>query len=216
MEGVIDPEALQQDEMSPDAYALAEVVKQLSPLLNESFELYSDVRRKLVDQCMRKPKLTFTSSVVADCAPSDEPHNTADYEKIRQAMIVLKSQLRQLEAERKGSIQAAANALAQYKSENEALYKQLSEYRMKEAMETDSSTYSTHSSMSSASVTPRTVPSARRGSRIADSPVTPKRRTPAKEGAIESSFKRRTPTPSTDKKVTFTPRPEGKGAILDD
>ena len=212
---MIDPEALEQDEMSPDAYALAEVIKQLSPLLSESFELYSDVRRKLVDQYLQKPKLEFTSSVLADCPPSGGAPS-GDYDNIRQALVVLKARLQQLEVERKGSIAAAGNALAQYKSENERLYKQLSEYRMKEAMETDTSTYSASGSFASASVTPRSVPSARRGSRLADSPVTPKRRTPATEEKIESSFKRRTLTPSVGKRVTFTPRSEAKSAILDD
>ena len=217
---MIDPEALEQDEMSPDAYALAEVIKQLSPLLSESFDLYSDVRRKLVDQYLHKPKLEFTSSVLADCPPTGIAPSAAtpsgDYDKIRQALVVLKAQLQQLEVERKGSIAAAGNALAQYKSENERLYKQLSEYRMKEAMETDTTTYSASGSFASASVTPRSVPSARRGSRLADSPVTPKRRTPATEEKIESSFKRRALTPSVGKRVTFTPRSEAKSAILDD
>lgn len=130
-------EAPQPDEMSPDAYALAEVIKEISPLLQGSLDMYSDMRQKLVDRFLKKSKLSFETSTIADIPPDIRSYDS-NYDKVSQALTLLKAQLRQLEVERKGSIAASANALEQYKSENERLYQKLSEYRMKEAMETDS------------------------------------------------------------------------------
>ena len=130
-------EAPQPDEMSPDAYALAEVIKEISPLLQGSLDMYSDMRQKLVDRLLNKSKLSFETSTIADIPPDIRSYDS-NFDKVSQALTLLKAQLRQLEVERKGSIAASANALEQYKSENERLYQKLSEYRMKEAMETDS------------------------------------------------------------------------------
>ena len=130
-------EAPQPDEMSPDAYALAEVIKEISPLLQGSLDMYSNMRQKLVDRCLNKSKLSFETSTIADIPPDIRSYDS-NFDKVSQALTLLKAQLRQLEVERKGSIAASANALEQYKSENERLYQKLSEYRMKEAMETDS------------------------------------------------------------------------------
>lgn len=130
-------EAPQPDEMSPDAYALAEVIKEISPLLQGSLDMYSDMRQKLVDRFLNKSKLSFETSTIADIPPDIRSYDS-NFDKVSQALALLKAQLRQLEVERKGSIAASANALEQYKSENERLYQKLSEYRMKEAMETDS------------------------------------------------------------------------------
>ena len=190
MAGVIDLEALDQDEMSPDAYALAEVIKQLSPLLQESFDLYSDVRKKLVAQFVKKPQLSFESTVVADVAPSDSVPIQPDgnFDKLRQAMIALKAHLQQLEGERKGSIAAAASALAQYKAENERLYQQLAAYRMKEAMESDTTTEYSQSPASSAT----SISGTRRGaSEMPISPAykssraTPRKATPSRSSAMK-------------------------------
>ena len=191
MAGVIDLEALNQDEMSPDAYALAEVIKQLSPLLQESFDLYSDVRKKLVAQFVKKPQLSFESTVVADVAPTDNVSIQPDgnFDKLRKAMIALKSHLQQLEGERKGSIAAAANALAQYKAENERLYQQLAAYRMKEAMESDTTTEYSQSPASSAT---SSISGTRRGaSEIPISPAykssraTPRKGTPSRSSVMK-------------------------------
>lgn len=212
MQAVIDEEALQQDELNPDVYVLSEMLKEMSPLLEKTFGMYSDVRKHLVDQSLRKPKLSLVSNTIANIEPqevSEMEENSDFYEQVKQFVIKVSAQLKQLSEERAGATEATNNAITQLQSENKHLSEELSRYRKKEIVTNDESV-----SYSSGPVTPRSI--SKFGSRIADSPVSPKASppeynpvsivSPARKGKkslmkSEDEFKR---------KVTFSPRPDDK------
>lgn len=215
MRGVIDEEALQQDELHPDVFVLTEMLKEMSPLLEKSFGMYSDVRKHLVDQSLHKPKLSFSSTTIADIEPqemSDVGEDSDFYEQVMNFVIKVSAQLKQLAAERAGATEASNNAIAQLRSENKHLSEQLSRYRKREFLTSDEGV-----SYSSGPITPRSV--SKSGSRIVDSPESPKVSSspPFSPVSIVSPARRSQRTlagkaemDESMKKVTFSPRPDGK------
>jgi len=133
MEAVIDPEALGQDDMSPDAFALAQVTDELSRLMGTSMDLYSDCRRRLVDRHLQRPALSLSSAVLADVEPNDRDDD--DYiARVRAQMVIVQARLAQMARERAGANEAAASAIAQLRSENGRLGDQLARYRLRDPL----------------------------------------------------------------------------------
>lgn len=137
---MIDPEALAQDDFDPDTYVLQATVKELAPFLDEVFELYSDARKKLVEQSSRKPVLSFSSSVLVDVEPYDVSSfddNSDFYEQVKEYVVKVAAHLKQLSVEREGAKAAAESAITQLRSENSRLLNELSRYRSQERSSSD-------------------------------------------------------------------------------
>jgi hypothetical protein len=120
-----DADGLDAGDLDLNAYALLEVVKQMTPLLDEHVDLYSDLRRRLVERSPRKRQLSLTSCTVADIAP----HEVADPLRIKAMLGVLAQLLHQHQTERVGVNKTAHDAIQQLQTENRRLYDQISRER---------------------------------------------------------------------------------------
>jgi hypothetical protein len=118
-------ESSDSGELDPNASALFEVVKQMTPLLNDYVDLYSDLRRRLVEQSTQIAPLSLTSCTVADVAPQE----VIDPLRIRALLGGLAQLLHQHQVEREGVNKTAHDAIQQLQTENHRLYDQLSRER---------------------------------------------------------------------------------------
>ena len=155
---IIDEEAASQTELSPDAYALSEVIKQLLPLLNGSCELYSDLRQRFVEQKLKQNHLSFHSEVIADFEPNSSGTNFGNMDKLKASLVRMAAHLRQVKTENTNAEFQHAQAIKQLQNENESLRSELSS--MRQAQFVGSSSLSSPERASSSQVTfitPRTI-----------------------------------------------------------
>jgi hypothetical protein len=132
-----DSDPTESSELDPDAYALAEAINQITALLQDHVELYSDLRRQFVEHTLRKSVLSFHSDVIiareADYHTSSvAPENVIDSRRLREQLGMIAQLLRQLSAERAGAIRSSQEAIAQLQSENARLHEELTQYRQRE------------------------------------------------------------------------------------
>lgn len=93
---IIDQEAANQNELNPDAYVLSEVIKQILPLLNETCELYSDLRQRFVEHRIRQSNFAIQSQVILDVKPDNKPiQNDQIDPNLKKALAMIAARLNQ-------------------------------------------------------------------------------------------------------------------------
>jgi hypothetical protein len=97
----------------------------MTPLLEQHVDLYSDLRRRFVEQGRRKQQLSLTSCTLADI----EPQDVIDPLRVKAMLGVLAQLLRQQQAEQAGANRTAQDAIQQLRTENRRLYDQISRER---------------------------------------------------------------------------------------
>lgn len=159
---LIDEEAANQTELTPDAYALSEVIKQLLPLLNGSCELYSDLRQRFVEQKLRQNHFSIQSQVIADFEPNASEVNSDYMNKLKEALARTAAHLRQLKTENVNTEIQKQETMKQLQSENENLRNELSNARRAQFVGSSSLSSPERASSSqvtfqSTIITPRTI-----------------------------------------------------------
>lgn len=154
---IIDEEAASQTELSPDAYALSEVIKQLLPLLNGSCSLYSDLRQRFVEQKLKQNHFAFQSEVIADFEPNASEANLRNNDKLKISLARMAAHLRQLNAETKAAEIQRSELTNQLRRENDDLRRELSIIRQAEYVGSSASSPERASSSQVTFITPRTI-----------------------------------------------------------
>lgn len=168
---IIDEEAASQSELSPDAYALSEVIKQLLPLLNGSCELYSDLRQRFVEQKLKQFHFSIHSEVIADVEPNSSQFNFGNMDKLKESLIKIAVQLKQFKVENANAKIQQDLAVKQLQNENQSLREELSSLR--QAQFVGSSSFSSPEKASSSQVTFQSMVITPRMTRIDQSPQSP-------------------------------------------
>lgn len=168
---IIDEEAANQSELSPDAYALSEVIKQLLPLLNGSCELYSDLRQRFVEQKLKQFHFSIHSEVIADVEPNSSQFNFGNMDKLKESLIKIAVQLKQFKVENANAKIQQDLAVKQLQNENQSLREELSSLR--QAQFVGSSSFSSPEKASSSQVTFQSMVITPRMTRIDQSPQSP-------------------------------------------
>lgn len=168
---IIDEEAASQSELSPDAYALSEVIKQLLPLLNGSCELYSDLRQRFVEQKLKQFHFSIHSEVIADVEPNSSQFNFGNKDKLKESLIKIAVQLKQFKVENANAKIQQDLAVKQLQNENQSLREELSSLR--QAQFVGSSSFSSPEKASSSQVTFQSMVITPRMTRIDQSPQSP-------------------------------------------
>jgi hypothetical protein len=126
-----DSDTGEPDDLDPDAHALAEAIRQITPLLTDHVELYSDLRRRFVDRALHQPVLSFQSDVILEYEGGAEPH-ADDSQNFRQQLAFIAQLLQQFTTERAAALNATQETIDQLKAENRFLSEELSRYRQQE------------------------------------------------------------------------------------
>jgi hypothetical protein len=124
-----DSSGSEAGDLDPDACVLAEAIRQITPLLTDHVELYTDLRRRFVDRALHHPVLSFQSDVVLEHGHEERADNS---ENFRQQLAVIAQLLQQFAAERAAALKATQETIDQLQSENRFLAEELSRYRQRE------------------------------------------------------------------------------------
>ena len=122
LSSMISSDLLNSSELSPDAYALAEVIKELLPLFKENVELYSDMRKKLVSHYLKQPALKIEESFSFELSDKKIEETKPNNQKLKGQLLKLAKQLYQLN-------QQTAETKAQTDKTVEQLNKEISDLK---------------------------------------------------------------------------------------
>jgi hypothetical protein len=122
-------------DLDPDAYALAEAIKQITPLLADHAELYCDLRRRFVGRALGRRVLSFHSDVVLEHRGAAPPPAEEAAQAFRRQLAVIAQLLQQFATERAAALKATQETIDQLQSENHFLSEELSRYRQRELEE---------------------------------------------------------------------------------
>jgi hypothetical protein len=208
-----DQELLSEEEADPDAMTLIEVVNLLRPLLRDHVDLYSEMRRLLIQQQRARPVLSLQTEVLADVAPSDTPSTPGfDPTKIAEFLATFRSRLRQMQFEQKAASETNSETVSRLEAENDHLHAALLEARRGERSssspeESDATPQPTESG-SPASAAPKSIiQPAYRSSRV--SPATRDNKSESSSPGARQTPTRLTPSsPWSSKRVKFPPGSE--------
>jgi hypothetical protein len=127
----IQSRGIDENGLDINAYALSEVIKEITPLLQEHIEIYADLRRRFTDMAVRKPNLSFSACKVAefdDLRPQERPLESINVQQLTMQLGVIGQLLHQLQFEREGAIKSSQEAMQALQAENHRLRSELSNY----------------------------------------------------------------------------------------
>jgi hypothetical protein len=119
------------EEFGPDAHVLTGAIEQITHLLRQHVDAYSDLQRYLTPVRFRSHTMAIRTDVIHENQPR-EPSRSGPPMQIKEQLGMVAQLLKQLSAERAGAIQASQEAIAQLQAENDRLHTELTEYRRRE------------------------------------------------------------------------------------
>jgi regulator of replication initiation timing len=114
-----------ESELDLDVCALSEVIKEITPLLQEHVGLYADLRRQFFELTVRKPDLSFAACKIAEF----DGQESVNLQQLTMQLGLIGQLLRQLQFEREGAIKSSQEAIQALQAENDRLRSELSNYR---------------------------------------------------------------------------------------
>ncbi|KAH0791316.1 hypothetical protein GPJ56_004784 [Histomonas meleagridis] len=127
----LSSDILNTSDLSPDAYALAKVIQELLPLFKENAELYSDMRKKLVNHYLNQPSLEIEKSFsfeLTDKIAEETPK--PDNSKLKDQLLKLAKQLSQFNQQSIETKAQTEKTIEQLDKEISDLKDQVKNYQM--------------------------------------------------------------------------------------
>ena len=118
----------EENEISENEFVLKSIIPELLELLSNQTELYSDTRKKLVENQIKKHNYTLNTNILIDIPPSLDGFAI---DRLRKLIQTVSSRLKQVQNERENANVQVEKMKEQLINENNYLKDELSVYREK-------------------------------------------------------------------------------------
>ena len=118
----------EENEISENEFVLKSIIPELLELLSNQTELYSDTRKKLVENQIKKHNYTLNTNILIDIPPSLDGFAI---DRLRKLIQTVSSRLKQVQNERENANVQVEKMKEQLINENNYLKNEISVYREK-------------------------------------------------------------------------------------